>query len=132
MFLAWYQRREIDALIKPDLVTCVPLHHFRYWSRGFNQAELLAKPIARWLDCEFYPYLLSRTSNVQDQKKLSLTERIANVEKLFICHQNLSHKSVMLIDDIVTTGNTIDAISQQLKNCGATSVYVVCLCRTVL
>ncbi|OCG57730.1 hypothetical protein A9G40_12435 [Gilliamella sp. Nev3-1] len=132
MFLAWYQRREAGALIKPDLVTCVPLHHIRYWSRGFNQAELLAKPIARWLNCDFYPHLLSRKQNLRDQKNLSLTERITNVETLFMCRQHLSHKSVMLIDDIVTTGNTINAISQQLKKCGATSVHVVCLCRTVL
>ncbi|WP_176700685.1 MULTISPECIES: phosphoribosyltransferase family protein [unclassified Gilliamella] len=132
MFLAWYQRREAGALIKPDLVTCVPLHHIRYWSRGFNQAELLAKPIARWLNCDFYPHLLSRKQNLRDQKNLSLTERITNVETLFMCRQDLSHKSVMLIDDIVTTGNTINAISQQLKKCGATSVHVVCLCRTVL
>ncbi|SCC02727.1 phosphoribosyltransferase family protein [Gilliamella intestini] len=132
MFLAWYQRRESDTLAKPDLVTCVPLHHIRYWSRGFNQAELLAKPIARWLNRDFYPYLLFRNKSGQDQKRLSLTERIGNVDALFICHQDLSNKSIMLIDDIVTTGNTINVISQQLKKCGATSVQVVCLCRTVL
>ena len=132
MFLSWYQRREMEGLAKPDLVTCVPLHHLRYWSRGYNQAELLAKPIAKWLNCDFYPHLLSRKKNATDQKKLSLKQRMSNVETLFVCNQNVANKSVMLIDDIVTTGNTINAISQQLKQCGATHVEIICLCRTVL
>lgn len=57
---------------------------------------------------------------------------MSNVETLFVCNQNVANKSVMLIDDIVTTGNTINAISQQLKQCGATRVEIICLCRTVL
>ena len=132
MFLAWYQRRLSSGLVKPDIVTCVPLHHFRYWSRGFNQAALLAKPIARWLNCDFQPYLLSRKSVAHDQKYLSLKQRIANVETLFSCRDDLTNQSIMLIDDIVTTGNTINAISQQLKHCGANYIQVVCLCRTIL
>ncbi|OCG00437.1 hypothetical protein A9G12_04935 [Gilliamella sp. wkB112] len=132
MFLAWYQRRQSLGIDKPDLVTCVPLHHIRYWSRGFNQAQLLAKPIAKWLNRDFAPYLLARKHQAVDQKNLSLERRALNVEKLFSCKQNLLNKSVMLIDDIVTSGNTINAISKQLKNCGAIRVQIICLCRTVL
>ena len=132
MFLAWYQRRLSRGLAKPDLVTCVPLHHFRYWSRGFNQAALLAKPIARWLNRDFQPYLLSRKFAARDQKNLSLKQRMSNVETIFRCHFDLTNQSVMLIDDIVTTGNTVNVICQQLKACGAAYVQVVCLCRTVL
>ncbi|PXZ08407.1 hypothetical protein DKK70_01170 [Gilliamella apicola] len=132
MFLAWYQRRLIDSLVKPDIVTCVPLHHFRYWFRGFNQAALLAKPIARWLKRDFQPHLLSRKLAAHDQKNLSLKQRMSNVKTLFKCHSDLTNQSVMLIDDIVTTGNTVNAISQQLKERGAIHVQVVCLCRTVL
>ena len=132
MFLAWYQRRLIDSLAKPDIVTCVPLHHFRYWFRGFNQAALLAKPIARWLKRDFQPHLLSRKLAAHDQKNLSLKQRMSNVKTLFKCHSDLTNQSVMLIDDIVTTGNTVNAISQQLKERGAIHVQVVCLCRTVL
>lgn len=132
MFLAWYKRRLSEGIIIPDLVTCVPLHHVRYWSRGFNQAELLAKPIAKWINRDFLPYLLVRRQRAIDQKTLSLKDRVKNVETLYLCRQNLSNKSVLLIDDIVTTGNTINAISQQLKKCGATYIQVICLCRTVL
>lgn len=132
MFLAWYQRRLSRGLAKPDLVTCVPLHHFRYWSRGFNQAALLAKPIARWLNRDFQPHLLSRKFAARDQKNLSLKQRMSNVETIFRCHFDLTNQSVMLIDDIVTTGNTVNVICQQLKACGAAHVQVVCLCRTVL
>jgi ComF family protein len=132
MILAWYQKRQMMGLEKPDLITCVPLHHIRYWSRGYNQAELLAKPIAKWLNRDFYPYLLHRKQYTPDQKNLSLKERMQNVETLFTCRQNIAHKSVMLIDDIVTTGNTINAICQQLKICGASNIQVMCLCRTLL
>lgn len=132
MFLAWYQQREAQGLMKPDLVTCVPLHHLRYWSRGYNQAELLANPIAKWLGRDFYPHLLCRKQRALDQKTLSLQQRIDNVDTLYFCHEDLTNQSVMLIDDIVTTANTINVISQQLKNCGAISVQVICLCRTVL
>lgn len=132
MFLAWYKRRVASGILKPDLITCVPLHHTRYWSRGFNQAQLLAKPISKWINRDFDPYLLRRKQMALDQKKLSLEERIKNVETLFSCNKNLSNRSILLIDDIVTTGNTINAISQQLKKCGAANIQVICLCRTVL
>ncbi|OCG21087.1 hypothetical protein A9G11_09125 [Gilliamella sp. wkB108] len=132
MLLAWYKRRVTNGISKPDLITCVPLHHIRYWSRGFNQAEQLAKPIAKWLNRMFYPHLLQRKQIASDQKSLSLEKRVQNVEKLFSCYHHLSNRSILLIDDIVTTGNTINAISQQLKRCGATNVQVLCLCRTVL
>jgi Predicted amidophosphoribosyltransferases len=132
MFLAWYKRRERYGILKPDLITCVPLHHIRYWSRGFNQAQQLAKPIARWLARDFNPYLLQRKQVAMDQKSLSLNERTKNVASLFICEENLSGKSILLVDDIVTTGNTINVISQQLKKCGAVNIQVICLCRTML
>ncbi|WP_294954269.1 phosphoribosyltransferase family protein [uncultured Gilliamella sp.] len=132
MLLAWYQRRLNSGLAKPDIVTCVPLHHIRYWYRGFNQAQLLAKPIAKWLSCYFDPALLSRHQFAHDQKDLSLKQRQNNVQTLFTCRPSVSNKSILLIDDIVTTGNTINAISQQLKNSGAAKIQVLCLCRTIL
>lgn len=132
MFLAWYKNREENRCLKPDIITCVPLHHIRYWSRGFNQAEILAKPIASWLKRPFHPHLLTRKRHALDQKKLSIDARKNNVESLFSCHQKLLNKSVMIIDDIVTTGNTVNAISQQLKSVGVTHIQVICLCRTVL
>lgn len=132
MLLAWYEQRVQRGILKPDIITCVPLHHVRYWSRGFNQAQQLAKPIARWLDRDFYPYLLQRKQMATDQKKLSLLERSKNVESLFTCNEDLAGKSILLIDDIVTTGNTVNVISRQLKKCGAVYIQVICLCRTVL
>lgn len=132
MFLSWYQNRVQNRLIKPDIVTCVPLHRIRYWSRGFNQSELLAKPIARWLDCDFKPHLLQRKKRAADQKNLSLDKRKENVQALFQCQTHLNNKTIMLVDDIVTTGSTINAISQLLKRQGAADVQIICLCRTIL
>ncbi|MDF7666524.1 phosphoribosyltransferase family protein [Orbaceae bacterium ESL0727] len=132
LFLAWYDDYLQGKLCKPDLVTCVPLHHSRYWSRGFNQSQLLAKPVAHWLNRPFLPYLLQRQQKRSDQKKLSLKARSINVKALFACQTDLTGKTVLVIDDIVTTGNTIKAISEQLKKHGAAHIQILCLCRTLL
>lgn len=132
MFLAWYQRRLQCGIIKPDIMTCVPLHPIRYWSRGFNQAERLAKPLAKWINKDFYPHLLYRHTMRRDQKRLTKHLRELNVKTLFGCDKDLTGKSILLIDDIVTTGHTINAISDLLKKQGASYVQIICLCRTVL
>ncbi|MDF7670467.1 phosphoribosyltransferase family protein [Orbaceae bacterium ESL0721] len=132
MFLAWYRLYLQGELSKPDCITCVPLHHHRYWLRGYNQAELLAKPIAHWLNRPFYPYLLYRKQRKQDQKSLSRIGRAKNVVTLFGCDSDLTGRSILVVDDIVTTGSTCNAISERLKDQGAREVQILTLCRTFL
>ncbi|WP_392561203.1 double zinc ribbon domain-containing protein [Orbus sturtevantii] len=132
IFLAWYNARLSTGLIKPDIVTCVPLHHNRYWSRGYNQSALLAKHIAYWLGADFRPYLLQRKNNQADQKSLSKLQRRQNVEHIFYCKASLMEKTIAVIDDIVTTGYTINEVSKQLMLQGALNIQVLCLCRTTL
>jgi len=132
MFLAWYQVRLSTGLPKPDIVTCVPLYHNRYWSRGYNQSALLAKHIAYWLGADFKPYLLKRKGKREDQKSLSKLKRKQNVQHLFYCDTNLMEKTIIVIDDIVTTGYTINEVSKQLLSQGALNIQILCLCRTTL
>ncbi|WP_392552391.1 hypothetical protein RHO13_06810 [Orbus wheelerorum] len=132
MFLAWYDERLSTGLCKPDIVTCVPLHHNRYWSRGYNQSALLAKHIAYWLGADFKPFLLKRKTKSADQKSLSKFQRQKNVEHIFDCETDLMKKTIAVIDDIVTTGSTIDEVSKQLILRGALNIQILCLCRTTL
>lgn len=132
IFLAWYQVRQNTGLIKPDIVTCVPLYKTRYWSRGYNQSELLAKHIAHWLGADFQPYLIQRIEGRSDQKRLTKKQRADNVRALFFCPSNLTGKTIAVIDDIVTTGYTVNEISKQLKKQNALHIQILCLCRTNL
>lgn len=132
MFLAWYQQRLATGIARPDIVTCVPLHRSRYWSRGYNQSALLAKHIAHWLAADFQPHLILCNVKKQDQKTLSKIARQRNVASVFECHSNLTGKTIAVIDDIVTTGHTINAVSKQLRLQGARYIQILCLCRTSL
>lgn len=132
IFLAWYQLRQNTGLLKPDIVTCAPLYKTRYWSRGYNQSALLAKPVAHWIGADFQPYMIKRNVSRTDQKLLSKQQRATNVSKIFTCQHDLRGKTVAIIDDIVTTGHTVNEISKQLRQQGALQIQILCLCRTRL
>ena len=132
MLLAWFNARNLYGLKKPSIVTCIPLHHHRYWSRGYNQSQLLARLIAHWLGAEWLPYLIKRNKNTIDQKILSKQRRKGNIENVFNCNKQLQGKTIAVIDDIVTTGYTVQAACHQLKQQGAGEIQIICLCRTSL
>ncbi|QIQ20675.1 phosphoribosyltransferase family protein [Zophobihabitans entericus] len=131
LLLSWLKERRQRALIKPELILPVPLHRTRYLKRGFNQTELLAKPLAHWLNCAYSDDLLTRIKPALEQKMLNARARRSNLRSAFHCNQNLAGKHIMLVDDIVTTGSTINEISYILKQQGAGSIQIICLCRTL-
>lgn len=131
MLLCWLANYRHYHLPKPDLITCVPLHHSRFCQRGFNQSALLAKPLARWLNRPFVPTLLSRSRSRYDQKQLTAEERRLNLHNRFHCRQQLQQQQIAVIDDIVTTGSTANEIARQLYACGAASVQIISVCRTL-
>ena len=103
-----------------DVVTAVPLHWRRRLERGYNQAQLIAKPLARRLGLP-YRRLLIRSVSSAPQTTLSARERRSNVEDIFRCRRGVEiHRArVLLIDDVATTGATLDAASRTLKSAGA-------------
>lgn len=112
-----------------DAVLPVPLHAKRYKKRGFNQAELLAKEIGRYLHLPVYADFLLRMKNTKPQKELNEKERQKNLKNAFKIDENsVKLKKVILVDDIYTTGATVDIISEVLKEAGIDKVYVVSLC----
>ncbi|PWC11714.1 DNA utilization protein GntX [Brenneria roseae subsp. americana] len=123
--------RETGPQCRPDILFTVPLHKQRQWLRGFNQTELLARPLARWLGCEYAPQAIRRLRQTRIQQTLSAGARRKNLRGAFVCPVSLVGKQVALLDDVVTTGSTAAEISRLLLARGASRVQVWCLCRTL-
>jgi ComF family protein len=131
MLLRWQQARREQYLNRPDLILAVPLHASRCWRRGYNQSDLLARPLARWLDCPYQPAALRRVRKTALQQRLNAGARRRNLQHAFICTVSVAGRHIALVDDVVTTGSTASAIAALLRRQGAASVQIWCVCRTL-
>ena len=109
-----------------DIIVSVPLHKYRQRKRGFNQSHLLGKYISKKLEIPIDKENLIRITKTQEQNKIKRSERIRNVEGVFaiIKKDIFIQKRVLLIDDIYTTGSTVDECSKLLLDNGAKEVFV--------
>jgi ComF family protein len=113
---------------KPDALVPVPLFKIKMQRRGFNQAELLAIEIGKNLGIPVKKNLIIRSRNTRPQKELNHAERENNLKKAFKIYQNdVKLSTVVLVDDIFTTGSTVDAIAKILKSQGIQKIYYVTL-----
>lgn len=116
--------------IRPDGLVPIPLHRRRAATRGYNQAELLAGAIGKRTGIPVYPGMLVRVRNTVPQKKLNSEERQNNLKKAFNMGRNdVKLKSIIVIDDIYTTGATIDEAARTLREAGAENVSFITLAR---
>ncbi|SFU17394.1 comF family protein [Kosakonia arachidis] len=115
----------------PDLLLSVPLHARRQWRRGFNQSDLLCRPLARWLPCRYSCTALKRLRATTIQHHLSARLRRQNLKNAFHLELPIAGLHIVLVDDVVTTGSTVAEISRLLLRSGAATVQVWCLCRTL-
>lgn len=115
-----------------DLVAPIPLHWRRLLTRGYNQALILAKPIGRKLKMKVAPGALSRTGNTPPQVGLSRNQRKENLKKAFAIKdpKRVAGKKILLVDDVITTGATVDEAARVLKKAGAREVRVLAFGRT--
>jgi competence protein ComFC len=122
------------ALQAVDVIVPVPLHPSRRRERGYNQAELIAKPLARRLRIPLGTYLLVRTKPRPPRLLLSRRERWLTVRGAYEIRQRVrvDNLRVLLIDDVFTTGATLDACARALKKAGAKSVNGLTVARAVL
>lgn len=115
-----------------DLVLAVPLHHVRKRERGFNQSELIARKLALSLGI---PYLrpVYRKFNTRSQTNLSREARLGNLSGAFALARkaDVAGKRVILVDDVFTTGTTVNEISRLLKANGAARIAVLTATRAV-
>lgn len=119
--------------ISPELLIPVPIHKSRRVKRGFNQAELIADKLSICLGIKCMPGLLERYKNTVPQKELNNKERLKNLETAFRINEDVYKKAtgitkVMIVDDIYTTGSTMEICSKLLLAYGINEVYFICLC----
>lgn len=113
----------------PEVIIPVPLHISKYKKRGFNQAQLIAKQISEHTNITLENDILLRCRKTVPMKKLNDKQRLKNLKNAFIINQNIvKYKRVLIVDDIYTTGSTIDECARALKNRGVEQVYFICLC----
>ena len=109
---------------KPECIVAVPVHRSRLRTRGYNQAEVIARSLGRELGIPVDTRLIRRSKKTVPLKNLTLAERQNNLKKAFkLCRNDVKLKTIIVIDDIYTTGNTIDAVSNVLKQKGVENVY---------
>ena len=114
--------------LKPDGLVPVPMYAGKRRRRGYNQAELLAKALGRELGIPVYPDLVVRNRNTRPLKELNPEERLNNLKKAFNLRQNgVKLKTIILIDDIYTTGSTMDQVSAVLLADGCQRIYSIVL-----
>jgi ComF family protein len=116
-----------------DAILPVPVHPKRFKKRGYNQASLFADRLGAALHIPVYHSLLVRTVNTRPQKELSPEARLKNLQKAFSLYPGyeqalLPFERVLLVDDIYTTGSTMEALTRLLKSHGVREVYVFSIC----
>ncbi len=134
---AWFAQRLAELsrqggeLLAADVVVPVPLHRERERERGFNQAGLISEPLARDLRLPHKAVLLMRTRPRPNKQILSLEERWESVRGAFATRpgSRVDKKRVLLVDDVMTTGATLDACARALLESGAKSVIGLTVAR---
>ena len=114
----------------PQLIVPMPLHPARLRERGFNQALELARPLARALGIPLATGICERWRNTPQQSELPAARRAANVRNAFRMRGTLPAKHVAIVDDVITTGATVNELARLLKRNGAETVQVWAIART--
>ena len=114
-----------------DIIMPVPIHKKRKQTRGYNQSELIAKEIAKKLNIKYTNNVLIKTIDTVPQSTLSQSQRTSNVLGIYkvINSQIIKDKNILLIDDIYTTGSTVNECSKVLKQNGAKLVDVLTIAK---
>jgi len=130
-FLPWLKRAGAGMLTRADVIVPVPLHRFRLLQRRYNQAALIAQALSKSCGLPYLPAGLRRTRATPTQGHLGYREREKNVRGAFIVTADVKDKTVILVDDVYTTGATVKECTQALLKAGAKEVHVLAVARVV-
>ena len=115
-----------------DMVIPVPLGHQRLRERGYNQVGLVARPLAYELGLDYAPTALWKSRETRSQVGLTISQRRENVSKAYQANPLVvNRKSILLMDDVATTGSTISACTEALLSAGAREVYALTIARAL-
>jgi ComF family protein len=113
-----------------DCLVAVPLHRARRIERGYNQAQEIARTLARALRVPALERGITRRAAAAAQTRLSARERRAGVDHVFRVERDLAGRRIAIVDDVVTTGATANALAAELKAAGAAGCVVLAVART--
>ena len=134
-FTPWLTRAGQEMLAQADALIPVPLHRWRLLARRYNQAALMARALGRETGLPVWPMALQRVRPTPSQGHLKPAQRFANVRKAFAAPpdqaEKIQGKRVVLIDDVLTTGATVQECASVLLKAGAARVDVLTLARVV-
>lgn len=123
------QRIEKNNL--PDFIIPMPLHPARLKERGFNQSLLLAEKVTQELNLKLLPNACQRVRDTPSQSSLKWKERDKNVRNAFHCDVDLTGKRIALVDDVMTTGASLNALAKVIKKAGAAEIHTWIVARTL-
>lgn len=126
---AHFSTRAIDCF---DYLIAVPLHNKKLRQRGFNQAQLIAQVVSKQINIPLLTGYVERNKETVPQEGLSIAKRKRNLQGAFTVNNNIKWqgKHIAVIDDVVTTGATINSLCQSLNGENVASITVLCICRT--
>ena len=118
----------------PDVIVPVPMHKKRLSARGYNQAQLIANGLYRQMPdnnpCQLLCQLVNKHKNTQPQQTLPAKVRQKNIKGTFVINNKITFDHAAIVDDVVTTGETVGEISRLLKRKGVRHIDIWCLART--
>lgn len=119
----WLLKKGIEAIVP------VPMYLPKQRKRGYNQAECFAKELSKELGIPMKKDLIRRCKDTAPQKQLNDIERQNNLKDAFLCNQDAGiYKTILVVDDIYTTGSTADAVTRKLTEAGVEEVYFLSVC----
>ena len=131
LFGRWLSSAGAELIAGCDVIAPVPMHPRRLLARRFNQSAILARELARTNESPYEPQLLSRVRHTQSQVGLTNNQRQRNLAGAFAVSlrqkQRIEGRNVLLVDDVITTGTTLNACARMLKRAGAARVDALAL-----
>ena len=122
-----YAEKEIKRW-KPDLIVPVPLHKRKQRMRGFNQSAYLAGKISSFTGIPADLTLVTKPHRTRSQKKLTAYQRQINLREAFCVKRNIEGSRILVVDDVYTTGSTMDAMAHVLREKGAYKIWFLTVC----
>ncbi|OIO46422.1 MAG: hypothetical protein AUJ28_02615 [Parcubacteria group bacterium CG1_02_37_51] len=122
---------QLTTPLANPLIIPTPLHRKRELERGFNQSELLAKVFAQKFNCQINTKILYRQKNNSHQADLNKKERLVNIKDCFVIKdaEQIKNKNIILIDDVITTGATLNEQAKLLQAAGAKKIWAIVLAK---